>query len=86
MSAMGHRRADVAVRDTFHADVARNVRELRNVAGLSQRELGERVGIAGTHIGLIEQGTTLCSLYVAARIAEALDVTIEDIARVKVIA
>lgn len=77
------RRADVA-KDRFYEDVGRCIRGFRIAAGLSQAQLARAVGIAQSQMGLVENSTTACSLYLASKIAEALDITIEDIAQVTI--
>lgn len=54
----------------------------RRMRGLTQEQLAEKVGISLTYIGRIERGATSgAALSVYWRIAEALDVTFEDLSR-----
>ena len=55
--------------------VGTRLREARKRAGLTQRELGERVGTAFTQISMLETGNTTASLRNAARIARAISVS-----------
>lgn len=73
-----------AARTDFYEGVGRAVREAREAEGLTQTELARRIGIPQSALGAIEGNRTVCSLYMAARIAETLDITLEDIARVTV--
>lgn len=55
------------------------IREFRKKAGLSQAELGERIGMHQTHVGNIENGARSLTIEWARRIAKALDVTVADL-------
>lgn len=55
------------------------VRALRIAAGISQRELSERVGCSHTQIARYEQGAEP-TLPVARRLADALGCTLDDLA------
>lgn len=55
------------------------IRELRKTAGLTQAELGEKVGLHQTQIGNLENGQRNLTLEWARRIAKALDVPTADI-------
>lgn len=55
--------------------IGKRLREARKRAGLTQRELGERVGTAFTQISMLETGNTTASLRNAARIAAAISVS-----------
>ncbi len=65
-------------REVFNADLARRIFELRTKAGLSQRELAERVGTSASAICRLEDADYEGhSLSVLKRIAEALDKRVE---------
>jgi len=66
---------DARIRAAFGARLA----ELRKHAGLSQQELGARVGKAKETIRDIEGGINATPLPDAARIADALGVTLPDL-------
>ncbi|PNU05823.1 helix-turn-helix domain-containing protein [Novosphingobium guangzhouense] len=55
------------------------IREYRKKAGLSQTELGERVGLHQTQIGNLENGGRNLTFEWARRIAKALDVRMVDL-------
>lgn len=73
-----------ARRSKFYEDVGRMVRGFRVAEGLTRRELAAQVHVSETHLGQVELGSTACPLYLAAKIAEVLDITIEDLARVTI--
>ncbi|MHB8523461.1 MAG: helix-turn-helix domain-containing protein [Limisphaerales bacterium] len=54
--------------------VARNVRVLRQQAGLSQEDLAELAGLHRTYVGSIERGERNVSLENIERLAKALKV------------
>ena len=54
--------------------VARNLRRLRNVEGLSQDDLADRAGISHNYIGSIEREEYSASVDMLEKIAEALGV------------
>jgi len=57
----------------------RRLAELRDQAGLTQAELGERIGRSENTVVSIETGRSGTSTYVAARMARALGVTLPDL-------
>jgi putative transcriptional regulator len=56
-----------------------DVRELREAAGLSQRELGERLGVSRQTVNSIETGRYDPSLPLAIAIARHFGLTVEEI-------
>ncbi len=80
MSNQARRHDPLRVR--FYDDAGRCIREARMAAGWTQKALAEAVGTSNTQIALIEQGTAECPFHVAARIADALDLTTDDFAPV----
>jgi len=60
--------------------VGRNLRRLRESAGLSRRALAKASGTAGVSITQIELGTRGIGLGLAIRLAEALQCTVNDLA------
>jgi transcriptional regulator with XRE-family HTH domain len=59
--------------------VARHVRRLRRVRGLSQEGLAELVGNTWKHIGQVERGEVNVGLDILAGIARALSVDVVDL-------
>jgi transcriptional regulator with XRE-family HTH domain len=55
------------------------IRELRKKAGLTQHQLGEKVGLHQTQIGNIENGARALTLEWSRRIADALGVKVADL-------
>lgn len=61
--------------------IGQQIRKFRKQNGLSQEELAERVNISTTHMSHIETGNTKLSLPVLVDIANALQVTADDLIR-----
>ena len=59
--------------------IGQRIRKFRKAHGLSQEELGEKVGISTTHMSHIETGNTKLSLSVFVSIVEALEVSADDL-------
>lgn len=59
--------------------VAATIKAARIAAGMTQRALAKEADLSHAMIVNIEDGHTLCSLWAAAQIAEALDTTIDAI-------
>jgi len=57
----------------------KRIRELRKERELSQIELAAKVGIDRSYIGFLERGERNPSLEMIAKIAEALDVTPDEL-------
>jgi len=55
------------------------VRELREMQGLTQKELGERVGVSRQAINAIETGKFDPSIWLAFDLARLFGVTIEEL-------
>ncbi len=66
----------------FYDESARAIRAARDASGLSRQVLAAQIGVTTSMLQSIENGSVPCSLYVAARIAEALDITIDALAPV----
>jgi transcriptional regulator with XRE-family HTH domain len=62
--------------------LANNVRRLRKVVGLSQEELAFQCEIDRTYISKVERGVANPSLLILARIAEVLEVRIEELVKI----
>ena len=61
--------------------VGLNVQRLRRERGLSQEELAARSGVHQTYLSGVERGVRNPTVTVLQRIAMALDLDIEDVAR-----
>ncbi len=55
------------------------VKRYRNKAGLSQEEVAYLVGVSRVYMGYIEQGRSVPSLELLAKIAKALKVKLSDL-------
>ncbi len=55
------------------------LRDRRKAQGLSQAELGRRIGMDGSIIGKYERNERLMTIETAARLAIALNCTIDDL-------
>jgi transcriptional regulator with XRE-family HTH domain len=67
-----------ADKDRFQMVVGAKLREIREEAKLSQRQLGAAVGASQNTIATAEDGGA-CSLYLLAKIAGELDVTLDEL-------
>lgn len=56
-----------------------NIRELREIRNISQKELGELVGVSRQTINYIELGKTSPKITVALKIAKIFNTTVEEI-------
>ena len=54
--------------------VGERIREYRKQAGLTQKELGDRLGVSNVHIGQYERGLRNPRLPQLKKIADALDI------------
>ena len=59
----------------------RNLRAERNRAGLSQDELGEKIGIDGRHISKIERGIVNTKYTTILAILESLNVSFDELSK-----
>ena len=69
--------------DWFHTGVGELIRQNREDRGLSVRELAAKCGVSHSTVSNAEIGQA-CSFLTAVRIAEALELTVDDLAPVKV--
>ena len=58
---------------------ANNLRRLRAVKGMTQQELGEKIGVTGKAIRHYEKGIRQPNLELAKKIADVFETTIEEI-------
>lgn len=59
--------------------VARNVRQLRRLRGLSQEKLAERAGNSNKHIGQVERAEISVGIDILTGIAAGLSVEVSDL-------
>ncbi len=59
--------------------IGQRIRKTRKAHGLSQEQLAELVGISTTHMSHIETGNTKLSLPVLVSLAEALEVSTDEL-------
>ena len=57
----------------------RNVQSARQALGISQEELADRAGLHRTYIGMVERAERSISLQNAKKIADALNVTLDNL-------
>ncbi len=62
----------------LYAAVGARIACYREEAGLSQAQLGERIGVSKAQLGKIEDGQG-CPLHVLVALADAYDVTLDDL-------
>lgn len=62
-----------------YAAIGRRIRKARKERGLTQARLGDLCGVTGAHIGHIETDNGKPSLSVLVRIANALDVSLDEL-------
>lgn len=55
------------------------IKQLREAAGMSQRELGERIGISGPAVAMWESGENRPSLTNLEKLADVLGVSVDAI-------
>ncbi len=67
--------------ESFEHKVARNLKRLRHVAGLTQGELAECIGIARNTLARYENERQMMDLEMASRIVSGLGVTLNDLVR-----
>lgn len=63
------------------ADIPNNIRNARLAAGLTQKELAERIGESQQHLDKIEHGQRVVSLPTAIRIAKVIGISLDDLAK-----
>src|SRR5271167_2254171 len=71
--------AEVETSDRSEVQVATAIRNLRQRAGLSQRQLALRMGVPRTYVSKIENEKATPTLSSLARLATALEVSIPDL-------
>ena len=59
--------------------LGKNIKKLRLMAGLKQSDLAEKCDCSDSHIGQIERNDSVTSFDMIIRIANALDVTVDQL-------
>lgn len=62
-----------------NASIGKNIKYYRTQKGISQEELGAAVFVTGKHLSYLETGTKVPSLELLILIANALDVSADDL-------
>ena len=65
--------------DVLLSQIGLRILRRRQVLGLSQQELAEKLGIAQTNIGRIEHGKQNLTIRTLAKLADALGVTVAEL-------
>lgn len=65
----------------FRRSFGRSIRSFREAAGVTQREVAERAGVADKYLSRIELGLALPSIFVAFAISRALGVGLEELVK-----
>ena len=60
-------------------DIGKNIRLLRGNAGLTQQQLGDKIGLSQSIVGKLEMETRSMKIDVLEKIAEALDVSLSEL-------
>ena len=74
---MSKQRKATALKRSF----GQRVRSLRNAAGMSQMDLGERSGLDHTYVGGVERGERNLSIEAIGKLAQGLDMEISELFR-----
>lgn len=67
------------INDNFYNKLGNNIKRKRELLGLSQQQLADKVGVGINHLGKIEVAYSKPSLDLVLTIAEALEVTLSDL-------
>lgn len=65
--------------EKVYSELGRRIVEARKMKNISQERLASDSGIDRSHIGFIEQGRRKPTVYTLYKIAEALDMTLEQL-------
>lgn len=60
------------------------IRRAREVECMSRAEFASRVGCTAGHLQNVEEGLTACSLHLLVRVADDLDLTLDDLVPVAI--
>lgn len=73
---MGVKNVDIELN---YVDLGRKIRKYRKAANMTQEQLADRIGMATSNISHIERATTQVSLQALVRIANTLNVSIDQL-------
>ena len=62
-----------------YISIGKRIREARNKTGMQQSELAFRAGLTSSHMSHVETGQTKVALPTIVRIANALDVSVDEL-------
>ena len=69
------------MREIDYEAIGYRIRAKRKEMKLTQEQLAEKVDVSPSHIGEIERATSICSLAVLVRIADALELNLDSLIR-----
>lgn len=72
-------KADTSYPNRYRLIFAKNVRQIRRLKELSQEELAHQANISRVYIGEVERGERNITIDLMERIAEALDIPLEQL-------
>lgn len=67
------------MREIDYVQMGKRIREQRLKYKLTQEKLAEKVDVAPSYISEIERGTSICSLSVLVRIADVLELNLDNL-------
>ena len=62
-----------------YVDMGKRIRKQRQLIGLTQQELAERIGVSTSFVGHVERGTRKASLETLVALSNALGVGVDDL-------
>lgn len=72
------KRGDEKFRKVFTKRFAKYLRRVRKAKKLSQEQLSFKAGLSATYVSHIEQGRYAVSLYIAWKLAQAMEVSLSE--------
>ena len=67
------------MREIDYVQMGKRIREQRLKCKMTQEKLAEKVDVAPSYISEIERGTSICSLAVLVKIADILDLNLDNL-------
>ena len=71
------------INDNFFVQLGINIKKYRNLQNLTQQELADKSGITLNHLGKIEVAYSRPSLDTVIDIANALNITVSELCKIK---